>query len=122
MSVSFFVALGILTAGDIAVRMKAEPKTVAEFYEAYKRYGLWLPPKDAKLVRWEENKVWSGSDEPRQERIIRLRLMIRPKSKSQPALLRDGDYEFTEHRESRLKVLAPTVDQLNGVDLHFAED
>jgi hypothetical protein len=122
MSVTFFVALGILTVGDIAARMKAEPKTVAEFTEAYKRYGLWLPPKDAKLVRWEKNKVWSGSKEPYQERIVHVRLRIRPKSQSQPAFLRERDYEFTEHRESRLKIVPPTMDQLVGVDLHFAED
>ncbi len=121
MTFALLLSTFALAASDVTARANSEPKTVTEFYEAYKRYGLWLPPKDAKLVRWEENHFWSGSGGFRQERIVHLRLMIRPKAKDKPALLRDRDYEFTEHRDSRLKVVRPNPDQLKDVDLQLAE-
>lgn len=121
MSVTFFIALGILTAGDIAMRMKAEPMTVAEFYEAYKRYGLWLPPKDAKLVRWEENKVASGGSGLWLEKKIHLQLLLRERTPQTPAKVWENGIEYFEHRSSRLNLVRPTPDQLEGVDFVLAE-
>ncbi len=39
----------------------AEPKSATEFYAAYKRYNLWLPPKNAKRSR---NSLPSGQRTP----------------------------------------------------------
>ncbi len=121
MPVTFFVALGFLTAGDIAVRMKAEPKTVAEFYEAYKRYGLWLPPKDAKLVRWLENKVASGGSGLWLEKKIHLQLLLRERTHQSPAKVWDNGIEYTEHRLSRLVRVKPDGNVLKGLEWETAD-
>ncbi len=110
MSVTFFIALGILTAGDIAMRMKAEPKTVAEFYEAYKRYGLWLPPKDAKLV------VRRLHDEDNYSILVAERTVI------SPAILRDLHGPSTEWLSARFRTIKPDVKIIDEHSWHGAHD
>jgi hypothetical protein len=107
-----------MVASDVMDRMNAEPKTVEQLYAMYTRYGLWLPPKDAKLVRWEEKRVWSGSAGLREELEHHIGLLIREKTKNASALVRWRGYDVPEHRDSRLKVVRPTVAALGDkIDL-----
>lgn len=122
MTAAAMLSLALFTWHDITALQKAEPKTVAEFYAAYKSYGLWLPPKETKLVKWVENKVWSGSSGLHEEKITHLELLVRPKSPSQPATVRTRHYEWEVFRDSRLTTVPPTVASLEGIDRLCAEE
>ncbi len=122
MSVFVMCAATILFFSDIDLRMKAEPKSAAEFYAVYKRYNLWLPPKDAKLIRWVDNHISTGSHGLSEEKIVHLRILVRAKSKTEPAIVCEHQYEFTEHRNSRLMVVSPNISALDGFEDHLAEE
>ncbi len=72
MSVFVMCAATVLFFSDMDTRMKAEPKSAAEFYAVYKRYNLWLPPKDAKRSR---NSLPSGQRTPADARGGNLRCL-----------------------------------------------
>ena len=122
MSVFVMCSVTILFFSDIDLRMKAEPKSAAEFYAVYKRYNLWLPPKDAKLIRWVDNHISTGSHGLSEEKIVHLEILVRAKTKTEPAIVRTPYPEYIEHRDSRLKVVSPTISALDGIEMYSAEN
>lgn len=109
------IALSLFLAGDDVVRMQAAPKNAQEFYVAYKRYGLWLPPKDTKLVRWVENQIWNLNTGLEERKIVHLELLTRPASEKGPALVRERTSDYPQHRRSRLTAIAPNPSALEGL-------
>lgn len=112
MSVFVMCAATVLFFSDMDTRMKAEPKSAAEFYAVYKRYNLWLPPKNAKLIRWFDTE----------QKLVNLDILVRAKSNTEPAIIHTRYTEYDEYRESRLMVVSPTISAIDGIDEYFAEN
>lgn len=99
-------AATVLFFSDMDTRMKAEPKSAAEFYAVYKRYNLWLPPKNAKLIRWVDTE----------QKLVNLDILVRVKSNTEPAIIHTRYTEYSEYRESRLTVVSPTISAIEGIE------
>lgn len=121
------VVLALIVA-DLPTRPVKEPLSAAELYNAYRWYGLPLPPKDAYLTRWEETRVLYTSDGKRSwlkpERFVRIGIVIRPSTAPRPAEVLYGTSTREERRPSHLRPVKPTPDCLIdlGSEWGLAED
>lgn len=111
-----------LIAANLPVQPRAEPRSAAEFYNAYRWYGLPLPPMDAVLTRWVEPHILVDgvTGEREAESQTFLGFVVRPQVRTEPAIVWYGTEQTTEYRPSRLKSAPPHI-SLEGLGWREAD-
>jgi hypothetical protein len=115
------LALIVLSA-DTPTRPTREPRSAAELYNAYRWYGLPLPPKDCDpvVVLWTERRLTSQDGEQgvrfKEELVLRLGLMVSRQDSRGLAEIWWGQFVEYGVRQSRLHLVRPTPDCLRDID------
>jgi hypothetical protein len=85
-----------------APSLAAEPlPSLDELLKLYKDLGLPLPPKDAKLVRYETERDETVNGKTKSKTYYYLAFQIRPGSPTEGPLMLDGHDEIRRDPESR---------------------
>src|SRR5262245_37413566 len=115
------VLLGALAFGLPSSGFTAEPPSLDELLKQYKELGLPFPPKEAKLVRYQDG--WEdGVNGKIRPKGYSLAFEIKPESKTEHAELRIGLSRAFHLRGWDIRPVKPESAAANNVDIPSMDD